>query len=428
MRITKNQLSETQISLTITANQDDLSPIRQNAVKKLGKNIKVAGFREGKAPQAVIEKNLDESLLQTEVIEEAVNAFYIKALDEHKIRPVARPDVSIKKFVPFTELEFETTVSVIGDIKLPDYSKIKLAKTKATVAAKDVADVIDTLKSRAAERKRVDRAAKNGDQVTIDFKGTNEKGEAINGAEGKAYPLILGSNTFIPGFEDKLLGKKAGKEFTFNITFPKDYGVKALANKNVTFAVTITQVDELVEPKLDDAFAAQVGPFKTLADLKADVKTQLTQERQNQIDRDYEQELVEKIVDKSTVHVPEALLAEQTDALLNEQKQNVVYRGLTWQEYLEGEQQTEESYIEKVAKPQAKTRVMAGLVLAEIADKEGITVTPEEVSVRVQLLKGQYQDPKMQEELDKPENQRDIGGRLITEKTIEMLVASASTK
>lgn len=426
MRISKKRLSETQVSVTFTANQDDLGPLKQEAIKKLGKNVKVAGFREGKAPVAVIEKNLDQSLLQTEVIELAVNAFYVQALDQHQIRPVARPDVSIKKFVPFTELEFETTISVIGDIKLPDYTKIKLKKDKASVTAKDVSDVLDTLKSRAAERKKVDRAAKAGDQVTIDFKGTNDKGEAINGAEGKAYPLVLGSNAFIPGFEDELIGKKAGKPFTFDITFPKDYGVKALANKKVTFEVTISQVDELVEPKLDDAFAATVGPFKTLEDLKKDIKTQLTAERQSQIDRDYEQALVEQIVAKSTVHVPEALLEEQIEAMLREQKQNILYRGQTWQEFLESEQQTEESYREKVVKPQADMRVKAGLVLAEIADKEKITVTPEEVSVRVQLLKGQYQDPQMQAELDKPENQRDIGGRLITEKTIEKLVASAS--
>jgi len=426
MRITKKQLSDTQVSLTFTANQADLSPIKQQAVQSLGKTMKLPGFREGKAPAAVIEKNLDQSLLQTEVIEQAVNAFYVQALDEHQLRPVARPDVSIKKFVPFTELEFETTISVIGEVKLPDYTKIKLKKDKASVSAKDVNEVLDTLKSRAADRKPVERAAKAGDQVTIDFKGTNEKGEAINGAEGKAYPLVLGSNTFIPGFEDELIGKKAGEPFTFKITFPKDYGVKALASKKVTFAVTITQVDELVEPKLDDAFAAQVGPFKTLDDLKKDIKTQLTAERQNQIDRDYEQKLVEQIVAKTKLSVPEALVDEQVESMIREQKQNIMYRGQTWQEFLEAEGETEESFRESTVKPQAEMRVKAGLVLAEIADKEKITVTPEEIAVRVQLLKGQYQDPAMQAELDKPENQRDIGGRMITEKTLQKLVSQAS--
>lgn len=426
MRITKKQLSDTQVSLTFTANQDDLGPIKQHAVQHLGKTMKLPGFREGKAPAAVIEKNLDQSLLQTEVIEHAVNEFYVKALDEHQLRPVARPDVSIKKFVPYTELEFETTISVIGDVKLPDYNKIKLKKDTASVTAKDVNEVLETLKSRAADRKKVDRAAKNGDQVTIDFKGTNEKGEAINGAEGKAYPLVLGSNTFIPGFEDELIGKKADEPFSFEITFPKDYGVKALASKKVTFEVTITQVDELVEPKLDDTFAASVGPFKSLDELKKDIKTQLTAERQSQIDRDYEQQLVEQIVAKSKFSVPDALIDEQVEAIIREQKQNILYRGQTWQEFLEGEGETEESFRDKVVKPQAELRVKAGLVLAEIADKEKITVTPEEVATRVQLLKGQYQDPAMQAELDKPENQRDIGGRMITEKTVQQLVVNAS--
>lgn len=425
MRITKKQLSDTQIQLTFTADQADLGPIKQKAIQQLGKNLKLPGFRDGKAPVAVLEKNLDESLLQTEVIEQAVNEFYVQALDEHKIRPVARPDVSIKKFVPFTELEFETVISVIGEIKLADYTKIKLKRDKANVTAKDIDEVLQTLASRAADRKTVKRAAKSGDQVTIDFKGTDEKGAAINGAEGKAYPLVLGSNAFIPGFEDKLIGKEAGKLFSFNITFPKEYGVKALASKKVKFEVTITQVDELVEPKIDDAFAAKVGPFKSLDDLKKDIKTQLTAERQNTIDRDYEQALIEQIVAKSKVNVPTALVEEQIEAMVREQKQNIVYRGQTWQEFLDAEQETEESYREKTVKPLAEMRVQAGLVLAEIADKEGVKVSPDEVSVRVQLLKGQYQDPAMQAELDKPENQRDIGGRMITEKTIEKLVALA---
>lgn len=426
MQITKKQLSDTQISLTFTATHEDLAPIKQAAVKKLGKEIKVDGFRAGKAPEAVIEKQLDQSLLQTEVIEQAVNAFYVKALDEHKLRPVASPEVSIKKFVPFSDLEFDTIVSVIGKVTLPDYTKIKMKKDVASVTDKDVKEVLDTLQTRAAERKEVKRPAKNGDQVTIDFKGTNEKGEAINGAEGKEYPLVLGSNTFIPGFEDEVLGKETGKAFSFDITFPKDYGVKALANKKVTFEVTIHKVEEIVSEKLDDTFAAKVGPFKTLSDLKKDIKEQLKQERQQQIDRDYEQALVEKIVAKSTLSIPEALMDEQIEAMVQEQRQNLMYRDQTWQEFLEAENETEESYRTKVIKPQAEMRIRAGLVLAEIADKEKITISPEELEIRLQLLKGQYQDPQMQAELDKPENQRDIGGRMITEKTLAKLVEAAS--
>ncbi|MBP7806867.1 trigger factor [Candidatus Saccharibacteria bacterium] len=426
MHISKKQLSDTQTTLTFTLSEADLSPIKQRALKKLGANVKVAGFREGKAPLNIIEKNVDQSLLETEVIEDAVNTFYIQALDEHKIRPVARPDVSIKKFVPYTNLEFETVVSVIGKVALPDYKKIKLPLKKASVTEKDVTEVLDSLRSRAAERKEVKRAAKKGDQATIDFKGTNKKGEAIKGAEGNDYPLILGSNSFIPGFEDKVIGNAADKPFNFDITFPKDYGVKALAGKVVNFAVTIKKVEELIEPVVDDSFAASVGPFKTLADLKRDIKAQLTQERQTNLMRDYEQALIEKIVAQTKLSVPQVLVDEQTEALLKEQQQNILYRGQTWQEFLESEGVSESDYRTKTLAPQAEMRVKAGLVLAEVSDQEDIQITPDELQVRLQLLKGQYQDAAMQAELDKPENQREIGSRMITEKTIEKLVQYAS--
>lgn len=426
MHISKKQLSDTQTTLTFTLSEADLSPIKQRALKKLGAKVKVAGFREGKAPLNIIEKNVDQSLLETEVIEDAVNTFYVQALDEHKIRPVARPDVSIKKFVPYTNLEFETVVSVIGKVILPDYKKIKMPLKKASVTEKDVTEVLDSLRSRAAERKEVKRAAKKGDQATVDFKGTNKKGEAIKGAEGNDYPLILGSNSFIPGFEDKVIGNLAGKPFKFDITFPKDYGVKALAGKVVNFAVTIKKVEELIEPTVDDSFAASVGPFKTLADLKRDIKAQLTQERQTNIMRDYEQALIEKIVAQTKLSVPQVLVDEQVDALLKEQQQNILYRGQTWQEFLESEGVSESDYRTKTLAPQAEMRVKAGLVLAEVSDQENIQITPDELQVRLQLLKGQYQDAAMQAELDKPENQREIGSRMITEKTIESLVTYAT--
>jgi trigger factor len=426
MHISKDQTNDTLINLTFSLNEADLSPFKQAALKKMARDLKIDGFRPGKVPAAVVEKNVDPSLLQTEVIEMAVNDSYGKALDEHAIRPVAQPDVSIKKFVPFTQLEFETGVSVIGKITLPDYTKITMKKDVAKVVAKDVTEVLDSLKSRAADGKEVKRAVAKGDRTTISFKGVNEKGEAIQGAEGSDYPLVIGSNSFIPGFEDELIGKSAGKPFDFDITFPKDYDVAALASKKVTFTVTIAKVEELIEPKLDDAFAASIGPFKTMEDLKADIKVQLQQERQSKIDREYEQELIEKIIAKSKLSVPQALIDEQVESMLREQKQNLMYRGQTWEEFLKLESKTEEAYRKEVVVPQAELRVKAGLILAEIADKEGITVTKDELEVRLQLLRGQYQDPAMQAELDKPENQRDIGGRIITEKTVEKLVSLAN--
>lgn len=421
MQISKKQNSDTNVTLTISASQEDLASVKKHVLGHFQAKLKVAGFRQGKAPLNVIEKQADPNALQAEFIDEAINHLYQKVISGGEVKPVASPQVSIKKFVPFTELEFEAAVDVMGKITLADYKKIKKTKSLPTVTEKDVQDVINSLRSRAAKRSAINRPAKDGDELIIDFKGTNQKGEAINGADGKDYPLLLGSKTFIPGFEDNLLGVKAGEEKTFTLTFPKDYGVKALANKKVTFAVTVKTVYEIAEPTLDDAFAATVGPFTSVDQLKTDIKKQLRSEKENQVARQFENDIIQDIVEGSKVALPHSLVSEQIERLKNEIRQNLTYRGQTWQEMLESENLTEEEYISTELKPEAERRVKTGLILAEISVKEKIDVTPEELEVRMQILKGQYQDAAMLAELEKPEARREIASRLLTEKTVQHL-------
>jgi trigger factor len=209
------------------------------------------------------------------------------------------------------------------------------------------------------------------------------------------------------------------------VTFPKDYGVAALQNKKVTFAVRIHKVQEMVLPKTDDTFAAQAGPFKTLADLKKDIKQQLVLERSQEGNRAFENEVLVAVAEKSDVEIPKALVDDQIERSERDERQNLTYRGQTWQEHLEEEGITEEEHRER-NRATAEQSVKMGLILSEIATLEGIEVTPEELEVRIQLLKGQYQDLKMREELDKPEAAQDIINRLMTEKTLAQLVNYAT--
>jgi trigger factor len=261
-------------------------------------------------------------------------------------------------------------------------TRVKLTITaddkKVEVTAKDVNDVIDNLLMRSAEKKEVDRAAKSGDELVIDFSGTDAlTNEPISGADGKDYPLVIGSNTFIPGFEDELIGAKKGAATTFTLTFPQDYGVAALQNRKVQFVVTVQKVTELQKPKLDDSFAASIGPFKTVAELKADIKKQLKNEKQQEANRDYDNELLEKIAAKSEVAIPDSLIEEEIGRLEEEEKRNIVYRGQTWEEHLAEEGITAEAHRDK-QRPAAELRIKGGLILGEIAEQEKITVTPEQ--------------------------------------------------
>lgn len=428
MQVSKKNLTDTKVQLVLTADADQLKQVKQETLEHIAKDLSLPGFRKGKAPLNIVEKNANPATLQTEFLDHAMNLVYVTALQQENLRPVAQPEVNIKKFVAFDTLELEVTVEVVGEVKLPDYKKIKLAKKEAKVTAKEITEVLDQIKAREAERKDVERAAKDGDQVTIDFKGVDTKTkEAISGADGKDYPLLLGSNSFIPGFEANVVGMKPGDEKTFTLTFPKDYGVKTLQNRKVDFTVTAKKVQELHEPKLDDAFAAKVGPFKNVDELKADVKKQLQTEKDYQTDREYTDELLTKITKETKAAIPESLIDEQMERLIAEQKQNVMYRGQTWQEYLDGQELTEDKLREQL-KPDAELRVKAGLVLGEIAEQEKIEITPEELEIRMQILKSQYPDAQMQAELEKPEARREILSRMVSEKTVDKLVGYATAK
>jgi trigger factor len=428
MQIKREQLNPTTIKLTLEADQSVLDAVKADVLKHLAKNMKLPGFRPGKAPLAVVERNADTRALQAEFLDEAINRLYGEAIEHERLRVVGQPKVGIQKFVPFSTLALSFEVEAVGDVKLPNYKKIKLAKKEAIVTDKDVDEVVESLRERGSERKDVTRTSKDGDEVTIDFTGKDAKtGEAIKGADGKGYPLILGSNTFIPGFESNLAGMKTGEAKEFTLTFPKDYGVKALQNRKVAFAVTVTKVQELVAPKADDAFAEKVGPFKSLADLKSDIRRQLQTEKDSEVTREFENQLLETIADKTTAAIPETLIEDEIHRAEDEVRRNLAYRGQTWQEFLDEQGQTEEEYRKTLREP-AERRVKAGLALSEIAEQEGITVTPEEFKLRMQLIRGQYTDKAMQAELEKPENARQIISGMITEKTMAKLSGYTTAK
>lgn len=422
MQITKNNINPTNVELHIAADKAQLEDAKTAVLKSIAKDVEVPGFRKGHAPQALIERSANPNTLQSQFLDQVVNDTYLAAVTQENLRPVAQPEVTITKFVPFDTLELTIRVEVVGEIKLPDYKKIKLAKKTVTTTDQEVTSVLDDLRNRNGTKTEVQRAAKEGDEVTIDFAGDDtQTGEAIAGATGTDYPLVIGSNTFIPGFEPELVGLKPGAEKTFNVTFPKDYGTPELQNKKVSFTVKVKTVWEVVLPKLDDAFAAKVGPLTSVAELKADIKKQLQAEKENQARRSFENELLSNISEKAQADIPKSLVDEEIDRMEAEEKRNLIYRGQTWQEHLKQEGKTEAQHRED-QREQATIRVKTGLVLGEIAEAEKINVSAAELDERLEGLKKEHSDPQMQAELNKPENRREIASRLLTEKTIDRLV------
>lgn len=423
MNVSSKKITTTTYELTFSVDDEILKLSKEHALKKLSKNVKIQGFRNGRAPAHLIEKSIDSSLLQNEFINEALNHSLSEALNLESLNPVLQPSVELLKFVPYSLVEFKATVKVLGPIKLPDFKKLGVKKSAIKITDEDVNQVLKNLQKHMAEKIDVDRVSKKGDQLWIDFEGKDDKGELVKGASGKDYPIILGSDTFIPGFEKNLIGLKKEDEKTFTLTFPKDYGVSALRDRNVTFTCKINKVQELKEPEIDDDLAKKANPsLSNVSELKDDIKKQLSIERERQAEQEFENGIVLALSNQTEIEIPEELIDEQVEIVKRDLIQNIVYRGLTYQEYLESQDKTEKDYIESDLKPEAKRRLIAGIALSEIANKEDIKITPEELELRLQVLKGQFaSDAKMLQELETDDGRRSVASKLLTEKVVAKL-------
>lgn len=425
MQVNIKETSKTGRLLSISGNEEDLAKLKKHTLENLRPKVAAPGFREGKAPLGVVEKSLGSERVQAEVLEEAINHLYSETIIDKKLRPLDKPKISLKKFVPFTAIEFTAEIEVVPKVELGDYKKLKLKRQQPKVTDKDIKNVLDNLRQRTAEKAEVKRAAKMGDEAVLDFKGTKD-GKAVAGASGQDYALMLGGKTFIPGFEEELVGLKPGDKKKFKITFPKDYGHQPLAGQEVEFEVSIKAVKEIKLPKLSDKWAKTIGPFDSLEALKSDIKAQLTQQKLQEADNQLKDDIVKKLVESSQITVPQTLVEDQIEHLKQDFLNNLSYRGITIKEYLEQNNQTEQQWIDKELKPQAERRVQIGLVLSEVAEAEDLSVSDEELNLRLQLLKNQYQDEQMKAQFDSPEQRRDVASRLLTEKTLNKLVDYAT--
>lgn len=423
MKRTVENVSETKVKLTISLESTELEAAEQVAVTKLAKKVKVPGFRAGKAPASVAMKHIDPVALSQQTLEDALSKAVAEAFIAEKIQALQRPEVDIISYEPGKTLEFTAEAEMLPKIKLGEYKKLTLTKPKVTIAAKDVDEVLERLRQSQGEKEEVKRAAKNGDDVIIDFIGKKDD-VAFNGGTAEDYPLRLGSNSFIPGFEEGIIGKKPGDTFDLALKFPDDYHSAELKGADVVFTVTLTTVNEVKLPELNDDFAAKSGPFKTLADLKKDVKEELTSRKEADEKSKQKDEVVEKLIAASTVPVPEVLLNDQIRSMEQDISQNLLYQGRSVDDYVKDQgYESRDAWIEKEITPIAKKRVQAGLVLAEVSKAERITATNEELEKQITQFKEQYKNnPKMVAQFDQPETRQDIASRILTDKTVEHLV------
>ena len=355
MKTKLKKLSDSRVELTVTLDAEDLKPAKKKALEKLAKEIKVEGFRKGKVPPEVAKKFIPENDLNAETVDLAVRATVIEAFKKEEKSPLVLPSVNVTKYVPGEMVEYTATADIIPEIKLGDYKKLGIKKPEADVTDKEIKDVLENLANSFAEKKVVKRPAKLTDEVIIDFVGKKD-GEPFKGGSAKDYKLTLGSKTFIPGFEDGIVGHEPGDKFDLKLTFPKDYGVKDLAGAKVVFEVLVKQINEVTKAKIDDEMAKKCGPFKTLTELKKDIKKNLKAQNEHKLTEKFKDDLVAALVKKSKVPAPEILIDDQVRMIRDDMTRNAASQGMSFEEFLEANKETMENWekearkIEKIKK------------------------------------------------------------------------------
>lgn len=428
MEIQLKHNSTTELILTISVDPKEISEIRSQVIKDFGNKIKVQGFRKGHVPLSVLKKNIDKTELESEVLNRTITNAYQKSIIEKGIEVLDRPKIDIAEFDLKKGLKFSATVPAMPIIKLYDYKKIKKTLKVDKVTDEEIQKVIDNMLIRSATYTEVDRKSKNGDRIWIDFEGFDSKGIAFKGGKGENYPLSLGSNTFIPGFEEGLVGFKKDDKTELSLTFPKTYHEKSLAGKKVKFKVDVKKVEETKKPNVDDEFLKQFGEnIKTLADLKKDVKEQIILEKTNQANKNLQDEIIAELLENTKFDVPEVLIKDQVDMIIYDSEQNLKYRGTTLEQSLEQEGISKDEWMKNYVNKEAEKRVRIGIIVSEVAKAEKIKLSDKELQDRINLLKQQYSSNQQAlEQLNTKEVQKDIASRLVTEKAIECLVELCS--
>ncbi len=421
MKTTTKKLSDTKVELKVTLEAADLTAPRKAAVAELAKVLEVPGFRKGNVPVSVAEQKLSPNSIAEKTIDLAVHQTLEAALKDSRLQPIAIEKVNVTKYVPDESAEYTAGVEILPEIKLGDYKKLKAKMEYKSASDKDIQEILDNVKDAYSEKKAVKRAAKNTDEVIIDFVGKKD-GKAFAGGSAKDHHLTLGSGQFIPGFEEGIVGHSAGDKFELELTFPKEYPEKTLAGQKTVFEVLLKQVNEVTPPEENDALAKKCGDFKNMDELKADIRKNLEAQSNYHARERYCDELVKELVEKSKVAAPEILIQDQLRFIRDDVVRNAATYGMTFEQFLESQKQTAEEW-EKSARELAEARVKASLVLQILANEAKIEASEEEVDAKIAELRDVYKkSSEALASLKKPEVRRDLKNRLTVEKTMEYLI------
>ncbi len=378
---TIKKLENNKYQITISADKQTWEKYVDHAYEENKEKFNIEGFRKGKAPRAIIEKNYGASVFYDDALDHLFAHEYTEALASDKdIEPVSNPEIKIDKFDD-DGIVLIAEVQSMPEVKLGQYKGLTLKKATGTVSDEDVEKELNQSRERQARYVEVERESRDGDYVVIDFTGYTDQ-KAFEGGSAQDYRLKLGSHTFIEGFEEQLVGLKKGDKKDVKVTFPVDYFSEELKGKDAIFDVTVKKVEEKTLPPLDDEFASNVSEFETLADYRSDIKKHLEENLQAKLKREDENNLIETIVKSSEVNIPDVLIERQLDSFIEDFSMRLSYQGFKLEDYLKQANVTEED-LRKERREQAKEVVKTRLVLETIVKQENLDVTEKELDEKL---------------------------------------------
>ncbi len=428
MSLQVEKLERNMAKLTIEASAEDFEQAIEKAYQKSKKKLSVPGFRKGKVPRKMVEQMYGKEIFFEDAANIVIPSAYAKAVDECTEEIVSHPTIDIVQAEAGKPFIFTAEVALKPEVTLGKYKGVEVEKADTTVTDEEIDAAIDRERENNARTISVeDRAVKDGDMTVLDFEGFVD-GEAFDGGKGENYPLTIGSNTFIPGFEEQLIGAEIDKEIEINVTFPEDYQSAELAGKSAVFKCTIREIKEKELPELDDEFASEVSEFETLAEYREDVKKNLTETKEEEAKSAKEEKVIEAIIEDAQMDIPDAMLATQQRQMADDFAQRIQMQGISIDQYFQFTGLTKEALLEQL-KPQAEQRIKSRLVLEAVAKAENIEVSEEEFAAEVTKMAEAYQMEvdKLTEMISEFE-QKAIREDICVRKAIDFLMENAVEK
>ena len=418
--------NKNELKLEFTVEAQKFDETMKKVYFKTVKYFNIPGFRKGKAPMNIIERYYGKEIFYEDTFNEILQEVYDKELRESNITAVSYPDLDVKQIGKGQDLIFTAVVQTKPEVKPGKYKGIEIKKVEYNVSDEDINHELGHMQDRNSRMVTVDdRAVENGDITVIDFEGFVD-GKAFEGGKAEGHELTIGSNTFIPGFEDQIIGMKIDEEKDINVKFPEEYFSKELAGKDATFKVKLHEIKKKELPELDDEFAKDVSEFDTLKELKESIKEKLEKENEQKVKYETEEAAIKAVCDNTEIDIPSGMIETEIDHMEKDMEQRMQYQGLTLDMYLQMIGKTKEEF-RKEYEDQAKDAVKSRLVIEAVANEEKIEADDKEVDEKIKEMAENY--GKTEDELKSNESLRNyLKENLKTEKTIEFIVKNAKIK